>query len=107
MWRFKEKMTLKEQTLAHYDRMIKWVEKQDPDDTPISLKMLDEIKENWQGDYCPLCNKFFKCSYCPIAKMGHECCFETPWTKLANAKTWKEWLDGAREEIAFIESLEF
>lgn len=100
-------MTLKEQVIEHYKRMIKWAEKQYPYATPSLVEMMIGIEENWLGHYCPLCREFDWCSFCPIAKMGHEGCSGTPWKKLARAKTWKDWLEGAREEIAFIESLEF
>lgn len=102
-------MDLKERTLAHYDRMILWAKKQNPDENINHIKMLEDLKENWYCDYCPLCNEVSTCGQCPVYKSNEKFfdCFGTPWVKMSNSQTWKEWLVYANEERDFLNSLDF
>lgn len=102
-------MDLKERTLAHYDRMILWVKKQNPDENISHIKMLESLGEHWYCEYCPLCNEVSSCGDCPIYKSNEKFfdCFGTPWVKMSNSQTWKEWLVYANEERDFLNSLDF
>ena len=59
--------------ISHWQRMIKWVEKQPKGERPSYLKMQVEIKEYWQGDDCIFCN-LYCCPYCPIVLKHRKSC---------------------------------
>lgn len=102
-------MDLKERTLAHYDRMIIWAEKQNPDENISPSKMLEDLGEHWYSEYCPLCDEVPTCGHCPVYKFNEKffACSGTPWVKMSTSQTWKEWLVYAKEEYDFLNNLDF
>jgi hypothetical protein len=114
---------VKAATLAHYDRMIAWAEKQPQDKRhsgcSMRCDMRDELGENWTGTHCPMClanrnrngngngNGGVICDNCPIKlRTGQDECIETPWEDFWDTNTWGEWLIVARKERTFLASLE-
>lgn len=106
-------MSIKTKAIAHYNRMIAWVEKQDLTKHPNSYTMLWAIGEAWYADDCPYCNpdgldrsKFHDCKRCnlmtPDADDQCDCCGGY-WYKMFRAMSWKEWLAHANVIKAFIE----
>lgn len=108
---------IKRSVLSHYDRMIKWMEKQE---RPDRIKMLHELGEDWSSNHCLLCKKAKKidkihCEICPVSKAVkkttesfYRCpCNNSPWFKMVNANTIEKWLLGAKEERDFLESLDY
>jgi hypothetical protein len=103
-------MELKEEVLAHYDRMISWAEKQDADLRASAQMMQHAIDDCWHGLWCPLCDRFWylDCMDCPVKKeTGLIGCTLTPWYKLNEATTWSEWLVAAKEEREFLALLDY
>lgn len=104
-------MSLKQEVLDHYDRMIAWAKTQNPNSTCHRNIMEFSIRECWSGEYCSLCDIYQKaipCILCPVSiKSGKFFCEETPWKDMARAETWKEWLVAAENEKAFLESLDY
>ena len=96
-----------EESIAHWKRMIAWVEKQNPDDPSYYNKMFTELDEKWHSENCPLCNLFGKgCSECPLARKYHRCGISPNiWIKVSRSKTWGEWLTNAKEMLKQLESL--
>lgn len=102
-------MTLKEQTISHYNRMIAWALKQNPKESASSHIMKSVIGEDWSSTYCPLCKSVQGrgCGNCPIASEGYYNCRNTPWENLSYARTWEQWINIASDEILFLEELDF
>lgn len=84
----------KDEAIAHWDRMIVWAKKQNPNETAYSFKMWREIDENWSGEYCALCKLFpGACSKCP---MPVKCSSDNSvWAEVYSASTWGEWVTAA------------
>jgi len=60
-----------DECIAHWERMLAWVEKQDPTERLSYLAMHTELHEDPAAIYCALCNYLHsKCTYCPIAQTG-------------------------------------
>ena len=81
------------ETLTHYKRMRKWAEKQNPEERVDEKKMLDEIGENWNNNYCIYCvmhGDWLSCGNCPL-KTDYGCCDDL-WSKMDNSGTWSQWL---------------
>lgn len=106
-------MSLKQDVLDHYDRMIAWAETQNPRSKVNSDEMRICISEWWYSDDCPLCktyqNEFSEdCVKCPVYKKSKNYyCRGTPWIKMDDSKTWKTWLKYAKLEREFLESLDY
>lgn len=102
-------MGIKEDTLAHYDRMIAWAEKQDHDGICDIYDMRDSIHESWLGNDCPLCEHAKgTCDNCVIFKKTHKLhCNGTPWKLMNYANTWGTWITSAKKERKFLESLNY
>ncbi len=106
------KQELIKKSIAHWERMYKWVEKQKPDDIICAYKMVDAIGECWSGKHCPLCLEYFRfntedngdCTRCPLFKAGHGC-EAGPWIDVNCAFTWGEWLEAAQKMIKTLEEL--
>lgn len=100
-------MNIKEETLAHYHRMIEWAKEQDPSGNAYSEFMYQELGESWLAHSCPLCKLHqYKCESCIVyysTKMYG--CRGTPWNSLDTCIQWGDWIDAALEEVEFLESL--
>jgi hypothetical protein len=100
---------LKKEALAHYDRMIAWVEKQPAGNESNHIAMFIEIGERYYGDHCPYCQKYgdsiYECQGCELRgseELGTACC-DGLWNKMVDAKTWKTWLKYAKLVKEYIE----
>ena len=100
---------LKILTIEHYERMIKWAEKQDGRRSVDSAKMDIELGESYFGDDCPFCDAFHDeyrgCSCCPLKKNENGCC-DNRWSELYNSKRWGKWIRNAKRIIEFVENVE-
>jgi len=101
-------------SLVHWRKMIRWVEKQDPDEPVGFFHMQAEISTNWDGQYCALCtwtkawalrhrerkgngNNVTTCSFCPLAKKYGPCGGAiNAWAYVSMTFSWKEWLKHGR-----------
>lgn len=99
--------SVKQATLAHYDRMIAWAEKQPKTETPSVYFMESEIGEFWFGVDCPMCQANSQdCKKCPIGlTTGRIYCGGTPWPEMSLSETWSEWLIAAKAEQEFLANL--
>ncbi len=101
---------LKILTIEHYERMIKWAEKQDGRERICPTKMEIEIGENYFGDSCPFCEEFhgesYGCGCCPLKKNENVTCCDDRWSELYNSKRWGEWIRNAKRIIEFVENVE-
>lgn len=108
----------KASAIKHYNRMIEWVTRTQPlDGFPDKDLMEKELHENWTAHYCSFCHFSFQrfrriaihenvCEFCPIGRVsGSGSCYFTPWYDLDRADTWQTWLEHAKAEIAFLETL--
>ncbi len=103
--------SIKQEALEHYDRMIKWVKTQSNEDMPNHSAMLRAIHENWFGNDCPYCGKYYmpkdkkcKCRLNPEKKyrLPSDCC-DGLWVKMSICTyTWADWLKYARKVRAYI-----
>lgn len=108
---------LRDETLAHYDRMIAWAERQDPYEEARSRTMQAELGESWYGFDCPLCNSTrtekngsSRCRLCPVGTYDqgkYAGCGDTPWLYMEKARTWKGWLRHAKAERRFLAKLPY
>ena len=87
---------IQEQALAHYDRMIAWVENLNQKDELADYKiMFQAISEAWFSKSCPYCQKYPNCFSCPLSNNSEVCCSGL-WLKMYDAITWGEWLEYAK-----------
>jgi len=109
------KMTWKqaiEESIAHWKRMIAWVNKRsgsafvDPD------QMYKSLGETWGSSDCPLCERASltegMCDNCPLARKYGSCGDEDEknvWQKVAYSTRWVEWLRHARQMLRQLKSL--
>jgi hypothetical protein len=91
---------IKRDALAHYDRMIKWAEKQDPKGFVNHLFMYRDIGETWYSDYCPYCKKYPGCEKCPLEK--HKKCCDGLWSEMNKQPTWGKWIEAAKKVRKYI-----
>ncbi|MEN6320633.1 MAG: hypothetical protein ABFD82_17995 [Syntrophaceae bacterium] len=108
-----------QKTLKHYDEMIEWAKGQKAREYASADKMYDEIGQEWHGEFCPLCQKFYiydlqdvgspptsRCGKCPLYAKYGQCgtwLGKTAWKNMDNSGTWKTWICHAtsmREQIA-------
>jgi hypothetical protein len=103
------KKHLKEEVISHYDRMIAWVKKQNPNEYVRPANMYFKLGENWSADSCPLCNYYeLKCHKCPIGRHTKQySCQGTPFVNICLTINWEEWLVAAGKELEFLKSLDF
>ena len=97
---------IKQEALAHYDRMIEWAKKQDPRDFVDFVKMLFELGEAWGGEYCSYCFKYFQFAHhdCPLntpTVKCHHCC-NGLWSEMQNSLYWGDWVINAEAVREYI-----
>lgn len=101
---------LKILTIEHYERMIKWAEKQDCRKSVDSAKMEIELGESYFGRDCPFCKAFHVdstgCFVCPLKTSNIVTCCDDRWRELYNSKIWGEWIRNAKRIIEFVENVE-
>jgi hypothetical protein len=92
-----EKEAIKE-TIKHWERMIRWAKERDKSETVNPHNMVLELKEWWNGEHCPLCEKFGKrsCGKCPPCRTCGVCSGQiyigtNLWGKVNSSLTWGEW----------------
>ena len=88
-----------EKSIAHWERMIKFVKTQPKEDYPYPNKMISVIGETWSGKDCALCGLFsyYGCKRCPLNTPELQCDKDdSPYDKVANSTTWEEWLENAQ-----------
>ena len=99
-----------QESIDHWNRMLKWAKKQRSKAHPESYFMEEVIGESWYGDHCPLCNKYRTmdcCGDCPLSIAGHECGYtNSPWWKVFDSDTWGKWCKNAKRMIKVLEELE-
>lgn len=105
-----------EESIAHWERMIKLVEKYGvKDNPPSSWVMYRLIGEHWGGHYCSLCRQYrfeyedwVYCFHCPLFIEYGPCTDpDSPnaWHRVAGSLTWAEWLTNARIMLEQLRSL--
>jgi len=94
-------------SIAHWEKMIAWVETQNPGGLPFSIGMKDEIGESWR-DACPLCTTYVcHMPICPLSIANHTCGEEfSPWDKVNNSYTWAEWIINAKNMLKVLNNLD-
>ena len=81
---------IKLKSMQHYTRMIRWAEKQNPEEEVDYGKMTREIGECWFGQFCDYCEKAI--NDCTICKLGRNSgCCSGLWMDLDDSETWSEW----------------
>ena len=98
----KKTTKIKKEALAHYDRMIKWAEKQNPRGRVNGYKIRGEIGEVWASYDCSYCNKYgLSCSRCPL-NLDTWCC-NGLYGDMCKSKTWGTWIKRAEKVREYIE----
>lgn len=101
---------LRTKALAHYDKMITWVEAQNPRGEVSNYEMELGINEGWYDNNCSYCAKYEKgCAGCEllgndISSIYGEVCCDGLWEKMSTSKTWRGWLKYAKQVRAYIEN---
>lgn len=101
---------IKQQAIEHYERMIKWAEKQNSSHLAIASTMRLSINENWFGGFCGYCNNkprkvtarlTDKCVGCELGRSVFTCCDDL-WETMNSSMTWKEWITNAKKVLEYI-----
>ena len=94
---------IKQEALAHYDRMIEWAKKQPPKDEPFVGRMLHDLGETYSAKFCVYCNEYKDecldlCMGCPLSlpESPLACC-NGQYRKMCCSDTWAEWVENAKE----------
>lgn len=102
---------LKIRALTHYNKMIRWAEKQSKRKRADCDVMLDEIGEHWHGDFRPYCERMglkFCENGCPLygkeKTAGGEHCCNGLWQSMNQSKTWGTRTKRAKKVREYIES---
>lgn len=104
---------MKHVVIEHWDKIIEFAKsmvESNVESVPSVEEMYDAIGTHWHGSECLLCKLYSKrhCEECPIfEKTNQYFCCGTPWENVNKAMTWKEFLQFAIEEKAFLETIEF
>lgn len=95
---------IKKQAIAHYDRMIEWAKKQNPDKEQFASDMREELNETYDARSCSYCiaNKF-DCELCKLSGINIGICCNGLFFKMCLALTWGEWIERAKEVKKYIE----
>lgn len=97
-----------EKSIAHWERMIKHAKKFDEYGSPHKYNMHEAIGEEWRAVDCALCKLFISedCAKCPLELNGNGCCdSDSPWDKVDNTDTWREWLVNAKVMLKTLKGL--
>lgn len=113
------KRKLQRASIEKYKRMIQYGEEHLKSRArPRHERMSRDIGVSWMSDTCPYCQEFFKkdvfdtddgplegeCKQCPLRGEPYfsaRCCDER-WQRLANAATWREWVECAHDVMQYI-----
>ena len=102
--------TIKQNSLDHYARMIKWAEKQLQKDKVDFEKMFNDIEEDWYTGFCDYCKKYNSCKRCVLYKpitddelYGFSECCGGLWHQMNMSETWGDWLFYAYKVRDYIE----
>lgn len=90
--------------IRHYNRMIEWAEKQNPDFGPDCDIMYEEIGESWYSGSCTYCLKAVGCCKQCKLKGGsiQPTCCNGLWRKMSSSCTWREWIEEAKKVREYI-----
>ena len=102
-------------TIAHWEKMIKWAKKQ-PEHYLTSIGAIHNgINQTWYGDYCPLCDKYYKgsktkltCKKCPLKIKYGKCGrskIRNKWHNVSFSYNWKDWVENAEVFLAQLKRL--
>jgi len=98
-----------DRSIAHWERMIRWIEKQPKKEEVDIYSMVDEIDEGTGSMDCPLCKKYqCKCDKCPLGKKFGYCIDQgsvNSYYETYLSETWDEWLRNARILLKQLKSL--
>lgn len=97
-------MSIKQQTLEHYDRMIEWAEKQPPNNGSFFAEMKESLGESWFGDNCPYCQKNYDKNKCELNSIDNNCCncCNGLWEKMYDTVVWSDWIIAAKKVREYI-----
>lgn len=112
----KEIYSALEKSILHWEDMLLWAIKENPDEriirgyTIFSKTMHYRLNTDWSGLHCPLCKVIkpleFGCYKCPIYLHGKHCGKRgSLWDRVNNSKTWKEWIPRAEKMLKFMRSI--
>lgn len=93
------------ESIAHWERMLKWARQQKPLYKADSLEMKESLGESWDGSDCPLCKNYRFCKGCPLFEQQGDVCDgfnNTAWSKIHKSRNWSEWVINA---VRMIETL--
>ncbi len=98
---------IKRKTIAHYNKMIKWAKKQNPEESTSKELMYVEIKQNWTGLSCFYCSAYYgindKCfGRCPLSTNEDDYCCDHLWETMDRSRTWREWIENAKKVLDYI-----
>lgn len=112
-------MSVKTESLKHYDDMMAWVDKQvKPSDkfTWMGLisRMLKDINQLWNGKYCSYCGAHRGeggCSVCSLHNgkpdedgyYGSDGCCDGLWSRIGGSKRWTELYEELKNVKNYIE----
>jgi len=99
------------ESIAHWERMIAWVEKQPKIEEPDRIEMEYQIGEDWYAKHCPLCKLYYRdelCTNCPLKAEYGKCDNDgrNAWHLVSSSPTWAEWLRHAKKMLEQLKSLE-
>ena len=103
-----------EKTIAHWERMIAWVDTYRKHllwvaDDVLSNRIIvkNGLGETYDGQSCPLCQKYHCCDFCPLFQKFGRCSGNSAnlYKSVAGAHNWLDWLEKARAFLDQIKSL--
>ena len=101
---------IKQNSIEHYIRMIKFAEGEILCSGFNIAEMRDKIHETHGGKYCSYCIEYYdnyelRCYRCPLEEDGvypkGGCC-SVYHSKLVNSITWRDWIENAKQVLYYI-----
>ena len=103
-----ETKKLVKDSIKHWERMLQWAEKQDPNSGVSQHTMYNNINEAWFSSDCPLCGKYVidGCVNCPLEVLETQCNFTcSDWHQVDRSRTWREWTENAKVMIKTLQQI--
>lgn len=107
------KATAIDLSIKHWQRMIKWAEKQPRTGFADIEFMYKDLDEGRYSSDCALCKKyaadvFSHCGKCPIYSKYGECVqggIDHPYRKVVYSETWRTWIENAKKIVKALKGL--
>lgn len=93
-------------SIIHYDRLIDYIEREDPTDAVDEGLIKNKINQGWHSSSCSLCDMFvypsspYICRMCPLGIVYGLCgdiSKRNNWLRMNKSINWQQWIKEAKK----------